>query len=300
MNRIDSEIYLGLKASLEKEGMVFGLDPISADHLLGKKIGRKRYQKFCRLMDRVRDGSRPVAEAYRMFPNVLEANFLMSAQGDLVLAVNAAVIEVAGLLKESYRRVGEVGCFSGGVIRHLARKRPDTIFFGFDNLPGLLKRGQAMSPANVRMVVWDYEADSVPKDCSCEIFYGSLAIDFDSSRNFRVLGNCEPTQEELIRVETDNYAIKFGKASQNWRKLISNGNLLVIALRIPSVFAFIGIVQAAVITGWEPIVERWVRVAVDDEKLSVLVFRAANAGRLEAAAFTSLTERWSECPVWSV
>src|SRR5690349_7903402 len=109
MTRIDSRIYQGLKASLEKEGMVFGLDPTSADHLLGKRIGRKRYQKFCRLMEGVRDGSRPIAEAYRMFPNILDANSLMSAQGDLMLAVNSAVIEVGGLLRDPYLRVGEIG-----------------------------------------------------------------------------------------------------------------------------------------------------------------------------------------------
>jgi SAM-dependent methyltransferase len=302
MTQIDSKIYLGLKASLEKEGMVFGLDPTSADHLLGKRIGRKRYQKFCRLMDGVRDGSRPIAEAYRMFPNVLDANSLMSAQSDLMLAVNSAVIEVSGLLKEPYRRVGEIGCFSGGVIRYLARELPDTMLFGFDNLPRLLKCGQAISPANVRLIVWDYEVDSEPKGCSCEILYGSLAIDFDSSRNtnYPVLDNCEPTEEESIRVETENYATKFAKASQNWRKLVSTGAVLVIALRIPNVFTFSGIIQAAVITGWEPLVERWVIVTVADERLSLLVFRSADVGRLDAGALRSLTRRWSECPVWSV
>jgi hypothetical protein len=297
----DSGIYLGLKESLESEGMVFGLDPTGADLLLAQRIGRKRYQKFCRLMDRVRDGSRPIAEAYRMFPNILDANSLMSAQGDLMLAVNSAVIEVAGLLKEPYRRIGEIGCFSGGVIRYLARKLPDTMFFGFDKLAGLLKLAQAISPKNVRLVVWDYEADSVPKDCSCEILYGSLVIDFDNSlnTNFSVLGNCEPTQEESIRKETNNYVVKFGKASQNWRKLVSLGSVLVIALRIPTVYAFSGIVQAAVITGWEPLVERWVKVAIDDEKLSVLAFRSADVGRLEPGELRSLASRWSESPVWS-
>jgi hypothetical protein len=79
----DSGIYLGLKESLESEGMVFGLDPTGADHLLAQRIGRKRYQKFYRVMDRVRDGSKPIAEAYRMFSNILDANSLMSAQGDV-------------------------------------------------------------------------------------------------------------------------------------------------------------------------------------------------------------------------
>lgn len=296
----DSGIYSGLKESLESEGMVFGLDSTGADHFLAQRIGRKRYQKFCRLMDCVRDGSRPIAEAYRMFPNILDANSLMSVQGDLMLAVNSAVIEVAGLLKEPYHRVGEIGCFSGGVIRHLARKLPDTMFFGFDKLPGLLKSAEAISPTNVRLVVWDYEADSVPKECSCEILYGSLAIDFGNSlnTNFSVLGNCEPTEEESIRQETDNYVVKFGKASQNWRKLVSLGRVLVIALRIPRIFALTGIVQAAVITGWEPLVERWVKVAIEDEILSVLVFRSADVGRLDAGALKSLVRRWSECPVW--
>ena len=222
----------------------------------------------------------------------------MSAQGDLMLAVNSAVIEVAGLLKEPYSRVGEIGCFAGGVIRHLARKLPDTMFFGFDKLAGLLKPTQAISPTNVRLVVWDYEVDPVPKDCSCEILYGSLAIDFDNSlnTNFSVLGNCESTEEESIRQGTNNYVVKFGKASQNWRKLVSLGSVLVIALRIPTVYAFSGIVQAAVITGWEPLVERWVTVAIDDEKLSVLVFRSADVGRLNASELMSLARRWNESP----
>jgi hypothetical protein len=219
-----------------------------------------------------------------------------------MLAVNSAVIEVSGLLKEAYRRVGEIGCFSGGVIRHLARKLPDTMFLGFDNLPGLLKRGQAMSPANVRLVVWDYEADIVPKDCSCEILYGALALDFDSSLKTHapVLGNYEPTKEELARLERDNYAVTFARASQNWRKLVSSGNVLVIGLRIPSVYALTGIVQAARIKGWDPVVEMWVKVAINDEKISVLVFRAAEIGRLDMDALRSLSTRWSECPVWSV
>jgi hypothetical protein len=297
----DSGIYLDLKTSLEKEGMVFGLDSTGADHLLARRIGRKRYQKFCRLMDGVRDGSRPIAAAYRMFPNILDANSLMSAQGDLMLAVNSAVIEVAGLLKEPYRCVGEIGCFSGGIIRHLAGKLPKTMFFGFDHLPGLLKTAQAISPANVRLIVWDYEADSVPKNCSCEILYGSIPIDFSNSlnTNLPVLGKCGPTEEESIRSIINSYAITFSKASQNWRKLVSFGCVLVVALRIPSSFAFTGIVQAAVITGWEPVVERFVRVAIDDETLSVLVFRSADVGRLDMDALMSLTRRWSECPVWS-
>jgi hypothetical protein len=301
MKSIDTGIYMGLKGSLEKEAMVFGLDPTGADHLLAQRIGRKRYQKFCRLMDRVRDGSSPIGDAYRMFPNVLEANSLMSAQGDLMLAVNSAVIEVAGLLKEPYRRVGEIGCFSGAVIRHLARSLPDTMFIGFDNLPRLLKRAQAISPANVRLVVWDYDTDSVPKDCSCEILFGSIPIDFSNSLNTNcpVLGNGEPTEEESIRLMTNNYAIKFGKASQNWRNLVSSGTVLVIALRIPIAHALSGVVQAAVFTGWEPLAERWVKVAIDDEMLSVLVFRSADVGRLDEGGLRSLTWHWNECPVWS-
>jgi len=69
----DSGIYLGLKESLESEGMVFGLDSTGSDHLLAQRIGGKRYQKFCRLMDRVRDSSKPITEAYRMFPTILDA-----------------------------------------------------------------------------------------------------------------------------------------------------------------------------------------------------------------------------------
>jgi hypothetical protein len=168
-------------------------------------------------------------------------------------------------------------------------------------LTGLLKPAQAISPTNVRLVAWDYEADAVPKDCSCEILYGSLPIDFDNplNTNFSALGNCEPTEEESIRQETNNYVVKFGKASQNWRKLVSLGSVLVIALRIPTVHAFSGIVQAAVITGWEPIVERWVKVAIDGEKLSVLVFRSSDVGRLDSSELRSLASRWSESPVWS-
>lgn len=293
MKRLDPQILADLKASLVGDGMIFGLNPEQADQRLAERIGTKRFEAFCRTMHRVRAGL-PLHEAYRLFTNTAEANVLMSAQSEVMLAVNTAVIEAGRLRSDSHNVVGEVGCFSGSVLRHLAGTLPETQFIGFDRVQKLLRSAQAISPRNARFVFWDYSARAAPKlHSGCDILCGAFPVDLsDPDLSYAT------DQEDAYRQIADHYGRQFGKAASRWRQIVVPGGLLVCCLRLPTAQAFAGAVHGATQVGWEPILDRCFRVLVGEESFPVLVFRAAESReapeeevRIYGLAFDSL-EAW--------
>ena len=168
-----------LRAALESEGMSFGLSPNEADALLLRWIGEKRMRRYYRTMDQVHARLRPLHDAYCQFRSIIEMNCLMSAQAEIVLATNSAVIETSGVLELEKGRVGELGCLAGSVLRFLSQKRPNLNFLGFDRVPPILSAARAESPSNCQFVFWDYEKDPPPEVSKCDALLGALCIDFD-------------------------------------------------------------------------------------------------------------------------
>lgn len=288
MESLNNELYFAMRDALAKEGLTCGLSPTEADFLLGRLIGEKRYHKFCHVMKAVRKRRRPLLDAYKMFKTVREAQVLMSAQADVVVGVNTAVAQAGALLTGRFARVAEVGCHAGGVLRFFANRMPETSFVGFDRLPELLANAQQICPGNVTLVSWNYQAQSVISHGGFDLIFGAFPIDFDGSE----------TSGEIESVSS--YGDQFVQAAEAWRSTIVDGGSLVVALRVPHVSGFVGVIQAASMCGWKPELEKGFRVRVGDESFPVLSFSARTEYKMDQKDIEAAARIWDELPRLSI
>ena len=288
--RLNGPLVASLRSDLEKEGLRFGLSPDEADDLLARIVGEKRFRKFCRTMEGVRAGTTSVSKAYAQFQTVYEAQCLMSAQADALLGANTAVIELSGVLAGRHLRVAEVGCFSGGVLRFLARQLPGTQFVGLDRLPALLKDAKRNSPGNVDFLAWDYQERELPGDQRFDLILGTFPIDLESAASLALEG--ETDADATMK----GAAQDVGEAAKQWRNIATESGRLVISLRIPDVHCFAGVVQATAIAGWHATYEDSAKVRVDDEEFPVLCFSAGGSRQLLQDDVNQLAKRWERLP----
>ena len=283
----ESAITSELRAALESEGMRFGLSPEEADTLLLRWIGEKRMRRYCRTMDEVRAGLRPLHDTYLQFRSIREMNCLMSAQAEVVLATNSAVNETSGVLELGKGRVGELGCLAGSVLRFLAQKRPSLNFLGLDRLPRILAAARAESPSNCQFVFWDYEKDPPPEVSKCDALIGALCIDFDSVLFYDWFED-DDSAVEGMKV----WAKVLVPCFSNWRGIVNDGAHCTLALRLSNVYAFSAMYQAAMITGWEPDYSRCRAAVAGDERFRVTRFVAGCAVQPNGEAIREMVSAW--------
>lgn len=288
-------LFVQLKASLEAalaaEDLLCGLSPEAADDRLAKRLGQKEFQRFCRLMDRVRAGDASLDDVYPMFTTVADAHHLMSAQGNVVIVTNAAVIAAAGLLSNGYKRVAEVGCLAGGVTRFLARQSPDCTFVGFDRIPRLLANARKHCPPNVELVIWDYATHASEQTEPFDVVWGALPVDLSHAfqLDLSVSGD--------VRVATDLAAKRFLAPAQHWRRIAAEKAHLVVALRIPDPYTLVGVLQVAALSGWRWLLDTTFKVNVGPESFPVLTFAADDSHGLQQEDVDAAGRRWARFPV---
>jgi hypothetical protein len=211
----------------------------------------------------------------------------MSAQAEVVLATNSAVIETSGVLELGKGRVGELGCLAGCVLRFLAQKRPTLNFVGFDRVPRILAAARAESRSNCQFVLWDYEKNPPPEVSKCDALIGALCIDFGG----RVL-DYDWFDDDSAVDGTKAFAEVLAPCFCNWRCIVNDGAHCTLALRLPTGYEFFAMCQAAMITGWEPDYSRY-RVAVaGDERFPVIRFVAGRAVQPNGEAIREMVSAW--------
>jgi len=291
----ESALTSELQAALESEGMTFGLSPDEADALLRRRIGEKRFRRFCRTMDQVRAGRRAIHDVYCQFRSIRVMNCLMSLQAEVVLATNAAVIETSGVLELGSGRVGELGCLAGSVLRFLAQKRPTLNFLGFDRVPRILAAARTESPSNCQFVPWDYAKDPPAEVLKCDALLGALCIDFHN-----LVPKYDWFDDDSAVDGTKAYAEVLAPCFSNWRGIVNDGAHCTLVLRLSPFFPFSAMCHAAMITGWEPDYSSCRAAVAGDERFRVIKFVAGGAVQPSAGAIREMVSAWESTvsPDW--
>lgn len=285
MAELNGELYAELMDFLKTEGMRFDLPPGYSDFVLRQRVGEERFQAFCRTMDDVRDGIRPIHDGYAQFQSVQDANTLMSAQANALLACNVGTIEVSGVLALEGGRVGELGCYSGSVLRHLAQRKPEICFIGFDRLRDLLDAALTIAPPNCDFQVWDYQASPRLEEPKFDALFGTFCIDFEMHEE-------APTEAEHFVLEVNRVVAACVEACAHWRGVVKDGGRCTVALRLGSVHAFSGACQAAWLTGWGIDFERSCIVKGGGEQFPVLSMVAGAPQQPTNARLHEIVRGW--------
>jgi hypothetical protein len=285
MAELNGELYVGLMAFLEAEGMRFDITPGYSDIVLRQRVGEERFQAFCHTMDDVRDGIRPIHDGYAQFQSVQDANTLMSAQADALLACNVGTIEVSGVLALEGGRVGELGCYSGSVLRHLAQRKPQVRFTGFDRLPELLDASLTIAPPNCDFQVWDYQSSPRVEEFKFDALFGTFCIDFETHVQATI-------EAEHFVLEVNRVVADCAAAFAHWRGVVMDGGCCTVALRLGTVHAFSGACQAAWLTGWEVDFVRSRVVRAGGEQFPILAMSAGAPQQSSTALLHEVIEGW--------
>lgn len=239
---IKQDLIKALRTHLRAEGMAFGLNDDQSEELLFQRLGPQKYAKFCKVMDRVRAGRCGMNNAYDVLSSVLEGNALMSAQAEVAIATNAAVISSCEADGTPGLRVAEVGCYAGSALRFLALRNPESTFTGFDGSRGLIDAANRKALRNCRFVQWDYDNSASDVGVRFDRIIGALCINYPATQ-------CVDANSTDLSGALETYQRTIGPM-RHWRQIVADDGICTVALRIARPVNVLGALNAIDEAGW--------------------------------------------------
>ena len=235
-------------------------------------MGAERYKAYLDTGDNYRAGVVGVDAIYQTVRSKEEAHLLFSQQADVILESGVWLATKLAECDPEPKRIADLGCATGAMTRWLAKVFTTAHVAGFDREKCLLDIATRI-PGQAQFIRWDYgREETVPED-GFDALVSALGIDFDGAaaspdipldcNEYRALDSCKKVREFAQPIFA------------NWRSIAKNGAQLFIVPRVGSLWALVGVVDAASDAGWSLELDCFLKLQVNaHEQMPGLTFTA--------------------------
>ena len=266
----NSDLKSKLRQFLEEKGIRFGMDPMNVDAELQKIMPPKRFEKYLQAASARNSGIEDNKDIYRAMSTRSEANTLISAQSEVYLDTNAAVLNKVELHLRPGSAIWEMGCMNGLCAEWLASNHPESYVYGADRVGSVLRDADKRhSLTNLEFVVWDYGA-SMPRSNyrKADVIYSVLGIEqpIDGSKH----RSTDPHQwrdSDYFRSDVARYSTVL----ERWGRVCGPETMLVAAGRLTDHHGKLAFIDALSGYGWEVDLSLSTHVYTDEQSIPLLV-----------------------------